>query len=266
MVEVGGALDVALVWKVGAQPTDDAILFAGLFDETGRRWAQIDEHPLGPLYPATDWLVGSKVRTPLRIQVPAGTPLGLYQLEVGWYRFVDGQPVWLPWMSGERLVLGEVEVVAPEDWRALANPEATYSADVNIGEDVRVLGFDAPVLEVRPGDALRLEILWLALEDGPEAAPPVLQLKDGAGQVLAEVASAPVGGRAPLASMVAGQTVRDPVTLELPGHLAPGVYDLVVGRRRAGGSWLPVRRGPFPLGPTYPLATIRILEQKAPVE
>ena len=122
-VEVGGALDVALVWEVGAQPADDAILFAGLFDETGRRWAQTDEHPLGPLYPATDWLVGSKVRTPIRIQVPAGTPLGLYRLEVGWYRFVDGQPVWLPWTSGERLALGEVEVVAPEDWQALAHPE-----------------------------------------------------------------------------------------------------------------------------------------------
>jgi len=265
-VEVGGALDVALVWDVGAQPADDAIVFAGLFDETGRRWAQADEVPMGPLYPATDWLAGSKVRTPMRMQVPAGTPLGLYRLEVGWYRFVDGQPVWLPWTSGERLALGEVEVVAPEDWQALAHPEAIYSVDVDIGEDVRVLGFDPSVLEAQPGETLRLEILWLALEDGPEAAPPVLQLKDDASQVLAEVASAPVGGRAPLSRMMAGQTVRDPVALELPGHLAPGVYSLVVGRRRAGGSWLPVRRGPFPLGPTYPLATIRILEPKAPVE
>ena len=202
----------------------------------------------------------------MRIQVPAGTPLGLYRLEVGWYRFVDGQPIWLPWTSGERLALSKVKVVAPEDWRALAHPEATYSVDVDIGEDVRVLGFDAAVLEAQAGETMRLEILWLALEDGPEAAPPVLQLRDDAGQVLTEVASAPVGGRAPLSRMMAGQTVRDPVTLELPGYLAPGVYDLIVGRRRAGGSWLPVQRGPFPLGSTYPLATIRVLGQKVPVE
>ena len=105
---------------------------------------------------------------------------------------------------------------------------------------------------------------WLALEDGPEAAPPVLQVTDEGGQALAEVASATVGGRAPLSRMVAGQTVRDPVALELPGTLLPGVFDLVAGRRRADGSWLPVRRGPFPLGSVYRMATIRILEQMAP--
>jgi 4-amino-4-deoxy-L-arabinose transferase-like glycosyltransferase len=263
-VEVGGALDVALVWEVAAPPADDAILFAGLFDETGRRWAQTDEHPLAPLYPASEWRVGTMVRTPVRIPVPVGTPLGLYRVEVGWYRFVDGQPVWLPWMSGARLLLGEVEVVAPEAWQALAHPEVAYSVDVTIGEGVRLIGFDAPVLEARPGETLGLDILWMATEDGPEAAPPVFRLEDDAGQVFAEVASAPVGGRAPFTRMMAGQAVRDPVMFELPGRLAPGVYNLVVGRRRAGGSWLPVRRGPFLLGSTYPLATIRVLEQQVP--
>ena len=207
--------------------------------------------------------MGSKVRTPVRIQVPPGTPLGSYQLEAGWYRFVDGQPVWLPWTSGNLLSLGEVEVVAPEDWQALAYPEATYSVGVDIGPDVHLLGFDAPVLEAQPGSTLRLDILWLALEDGPEPVPPVAQLRDDAGRVFVEMASAPVGGRAPLARMVAGQTVRDPVALKLPSDLAPGVYNLVAGRRRADGTWLPVRRGVFPLGSVCPTATVRILEQEA---
>jgi hypothetical protein len=123
-VGVGDSLDLALVWEVGAQPADDAILFAGLFDPTGRRWAQTDERPLGPLYLAKDWAVGSVVRTPLRVQVPTGTPLGAYRLEVGWYRFENGQPVWLPWTSGNLLSLGDVEVVAPADWQALSSPLA----------------------------------------------------------------------------------------------------------------------------------------------
>ena len=259
-VAVGGAVDVAPVWEVEAPPAEDAIVFAGLFDETGRRWAQTDERPLGPLYPAKDWPAGSVVRTPLRIAVPPGTPPGPYRLEVGWYHFVDGQPVWLPWTSGERVLLGEVAVAAPEDWQALAQPAVTYSAGVAVGPDVRLLGFDGQGFEARPGDSLLLEVVWQALVDEPEAAPAVFQLVDGAGRVLAEVASAPVGGRAPFAQMEAGQTVVDPVALELPGNLAPGVYDLVVGRRRADGSWLGVRRGPFPLGTTYPLATIRVVE------
>jgi hypothetical protein len=77
--------------------------------------------------------------------------------------------------------------------------------------------------------------------------------------VLAEAASAPVTGRAPFVALAAGQTVRDPVSFALPGELAPGVYNLVLGRRRPDGVWLPVKRGLFPLGSTYPLATVRAL-------
>jgi len=260
-VEAGGALDVAPVWQVGAPPAADATLFAGLFDETGRRWAQADEHPVGPLYQAADWPPGATVRTPVRVAVPVGTPLGPYRLEVGWYRFVDGQPVWLPWTAGDRLVLGEVEVTAPQDWGVAAHPEVAHAAGVTIGEGVRLLGFDAPVLEVYAGEALELEALWLALVDGPEAAPAVFRLVDRAGNAVMEAASAPVGGRAPFSQMAAGQVVRDPVTLEAPGDLAPAVYTLVVGRRTAGGDWLAVRRGPFPLGDTYPLATVRVPER-----
>jgi hypothetical protein len=259
-VPVGGALNLALVWQVDAPHAGDATLFAGLFDEMGRRWAQADEHPLGPLYLVTDWVAGSGVRTPVRIQVPPGTPPGVYRLEVGWYRFEDAQPIWIPWESGQRLLLGEVAVVAPADWKALAQPTFAYSVGVELGESVRVLGFDAESFDMYRGGALRLDVVWLALEDGPQAALPVFRLEDDAGQVVAEVVSAPAEGRAPLAAMREGQTVRDPVMLAVPGHLAPGVYDLLVGRRRADGTWLTVRRGPFPLGSSYPLATIRVVQ------
>jgi hypothetical protein len=259
-VPVGSALDVVLVWQVDAPPAGDATLFTGLFDETGRRWAQADEHPLGPLYLVTDWVVESRVRTPVRIQVPPGTPPGVYRLEVGWYRFEDAQPVWVPWESGNRLLLGEVQVVAPADWKTLGYPSFEYSVGMELGKGVRMLGFDAEAFDVYRGRALRLDVVWLALEDSPQAAPPVFRLEGDAGLVVAEVASAPVGGRAPLAVMQEGQTVRDPVILSVPVHVAPGVYDLVAGRRRADGTWLAIRRGPFPLGSSYPLATIRVRE------
>jgi mannosyltransferase len=264
-VEVGGALDLALDWQVSeaqgdtTAPGKDDLLFAGLFDESGRRWAQTDERPLGSLYPAVNWPKGAVVRTPLRIVVPPGTPPGRYRLEVGWYHFVDGQPVWRPWTSGDRLVLGEVEVVAPEDWDALPLPEVAQPVHLTVGEGVRLLGFDAPSLEGYPGETLDLDLFWQALEDGPEGGPAVLQLQDDAGQVLAEWSSAPVGGRVPFAQLMAGQAIRDPRPFTLPGDLAPGVYNLVVGRQRPDGTWLPVRRSPFSLGTTYPLATLRVL-------
>jgi len=259
-VEPGRPLDLALVWRVGAPPKEGAILFAGLFDDQGQRWAQTDERPLGSLYRPADWPVGERVRTPLRLPVPPGTPPGRYQVTVGWYEFVDGQPIWLPWEGGDRLTLGEFEVMAPADWAALPLPNMTYPVQVTMGEGVQFLGFDARTFEGKPGDPLPVDLYWQALEDNPEAGPAMLQLTDDAGTVLAKSASAPAGGRAPFGRLAAGQTVRDPRQVYLPADLAPGVYNILLGRQRADGTWHPVRRGPFPLGSSYLLATVRVLE------
>lgn len=266
-VEVGGNLDLALLWTVDASPvgasisslTDEATLFAGFFDLEGRSWAQTDERPLGSLYPVGAWSQGAVVRTPVRILVPPGTPPGSYRLEVGWYRFVNGQPVWLLWTSGERVYLSEEEVVAPAHWSALALPEVAQPVHVSMGEGIGLLGFDALTLEGYPGEVLQVDLFWQASEAGPEAGAAVLQLQDDSGHMLAESSSAPVGGRVLFTGLQAGQSVRDPRSLTLPAGLPPGVYNLVVGRRQAGGSWLPVRRGFFPLGSAYPLATVRVL-------
>jgi mannosyltransferase len=259
-VEVGGALDLALAWRVGRAPPADALLFAGLFDPAGGRWAQVDERPAGTLYPSSAWPPGSLARTPLRLPIPAGTPPGSYAVEVGWYRFQDGQPVWLPWSLGDRLVLGQVQVVAPSaGWASLPSPEVSHRAGVSLGHGVRLLGFDAPRLEGRPGDELPLVLYWQAEEDQPQPGSPVLQLARDGGQVVAEQVATLAGGRATFGHLEAGQVVRDPQTLVLPAGLEPGVYNLRLGRRGPDGSWLPVRRGPVPLGQGYPLATVHVL-------
>ncbi len=262
-VPIGGEVDLAPVWRVALPLRDDAILFAGLFDEGGQRWAQTDERPLGSLYPAATWPVGSVVRTPLRLAVLSGTPPGRYWLEVGWYHFVDGQPLWLPWAGGDdRVVLGEVEVVAPVDWRSLPLPDVTYPARVALGS-VQFLGFNASSLTARAGEGLCLDLFWQALQDSPEQGAAVLRLSDDAGHVLAEASSAPVEGRAPFPRLSKGQVVRDPRCFTLPADLAPGVYSLSLGRRQPDGPWLAVRRGALHLGEVYPLATVHVQKEDA---
>jgi 4-amino-4-deoxy-L-arabinose transferase-like glycosyltransferase len=256
--EVGSALDLNLVWRVGSPSEDNAYLFAGLFDQDGTRWAQTDERPFEPLYPAREWAPGAEVRTPLRVLVPAGTPPGRYRLEVGWYHFVDGQPVWIAWTTGERYYLGEIDVTAPADWKNVARPSVAHELGVSIGEGVRLLGFNAPMLEGHPGESLPFELVWLAAKESPSQGLAVLKLGDDSGNTLTEISSAPVGGRLPFSAMEAGQVVRDPRTLTLPPEALPGTYTVAVGRRDPEGNWLPIRRGPFPLGSTYSLATIRV--------
>jgi hypothetical protein len=167
--------------------------------------------------------------------------------------------VWLPWRGGDRLLVDHVDVVPPAaGWASLSTPQPSYSAGVNLGQ-VRFLGFDAPVLEGQPGDALAVDLYWQGREAQAEAAPGVLRLVDGEGVVVDEWASAPADGRAPFPALAAGQVVRDPRTLSLPATLEPGMYELELGRRTAAGEWLVVRRGPVSPGPVYPLATVRVL-------
>jgi len=257
---VGGTLDLSLLWQLDAPLGEqESTLFAGLFDEAGQRWAQVDEHPLGSLYPATVWPAGERVRTLLRLAIPPGTPPGRYRLEVGWYQFVAGQPVWLPWDEGERLDLGEVEVVAPPDWGALPRPAMAQPMAVEMGPGVSFLGFTAPVLEASPGAELAVDLFWQAEVDAPEPGAAVLRLASDSGAVWSEVAAAPVAGRVPFASLAAEQVVRDPRTVALPASLPPGVYSLSVGRQRPDGTWLIARRGLFSLGQTYPIASVRVL-------
>jgi hypothetical protein len=265
-VAAGGTLDLAAVWRAGdapagSSPLADAYLFAGLFDDEGGRWAQADARPAGPLYPAASWPAGAQVRTPLRVDVPVSTPPGDYRVALGWYRFEAGLPVWLPWPDGHLFTAGQVRVVPPAaGWANVAAPEPAFPAGVDLG-GARLLGFDAGTLGAAPGDVLALHLLWRApgVSRLPlAAAPAVLQLVDGDGAVVAAWASGPAGGRAPFPGLAPGQIVRDPRWLALPGDLAPGVYDLYLGRRTPDGAWLPVRRGPVALGPRYPLATVRV--------
>ncbi|MBN1136457.1 MAG: glycosyltransferase family 39 protein [Anaerolineae bacterium] len=252
-VAVGEAFDLALVWRVQAAPAAGAILFAGLFDADGQRWAQADDRPLGSLMLPSAWPAGGLVRAPLRLHVPPGTPPGRYRLEVGWYQFVDGQPDWLPWTAGERLLLGEVTVAAPEDWQALPLPAMDYAGGVTIGRGLELVGWSAPSFAGRPGDSLPLDLFWRVLGEAPEVGMAVLRLSDNAGHVFAEEAP---DGRI---SLAAGQVIRDPRSVDLPASLAPGVYNLVLGCRSPDGSWLPVRRGLVGLGLAYPLATVRVV-------
>lgn len=258
-VTVGGVLDLAPVWRVESPLREEAILFAGLFDAQGRRRAQTDERPLGSRYPVTAWPPGETVRTPLRLAVPVGTPPGEYQLQLGWYTFVEGQPLWLPRNDGQRqpYQLGPVRVRAPADWAALPPPEVAYPAGVTLGS-ARLPGFEMVSMEANPGGSVAVDLFWQAERDGPEAGPVVLQLADDAGRVWAEESGPPAGGLAPFVGLEKGQVVRDPRILTLPEDLPPGVYNLRLGRRRPDGAWLPVRRGPITLGTTYPLATVRV--------
>jgi hypothetical protein len=259
-VPVGGAADLQLVWRVGDVPADGRILFAGLVDDTGRRWGQTDVQPAGSRYPVESWQPGATVRTPLRVSIAPGTPPGRYRLEVGWYRFVDAQPVWIPWESGNLLAAGDVVVSAPADWWALPVPAVQETIGATVGEHLRLVGVNARDWQVRPGDSVQLEVVWQAISTTEETAETVYFLTDDAGRVFVESATVPLGSASKWLGLEPGQAVRTPGSLPVPEGLPAGVYNLALGRRQRDGSFLPVRRGVFELGTTVPIGTVHVIE------
>jgi mannosyltransferase len=259
-VPVGGAADLDLAWRVGEMPVDGRILFAGLVDDAGRRWAQTDVRPAGSVYRVESWQSGVTVRTPLRVPVAPGTPPGRYRLEVGWYRFVDGQPVWLPWTSGNLLFAGDVVVAPPDDWWTLPVPAVQESIGVTVGKGLRLVGANGSDWQAKPGESLQVEVVWQALGPQAEPAETVLLITDDAGSVLAESATGLPGPGATLDGLESGQAVRVIESFGVPETMPSGTCNLVLGRRRDDGSWLPVRRGVFSLGATIPIGTVHVVE------
>jgi hypothetical protein len=156
-------------------------------------------------------------------------------------------------------MLALVEVLAPADWDALPVPGPDITANVQVGPGLQLLGWDPGNLEGLPGDRVGGDLYWQAQHDDPEAGQVVVQLVTDAGVVLFEATSPLAGGNARFVDLDANQAVRHPIWVGLPPDLEPGVYTLRLGRRRADGTWLQVKRGRLDLGPTYDLATIRVV-------
>ncbi len=115
VVQPGEKLTVKLYWYVQKAPGDDRRVFLhlNLPDDSGRV-AQNDQTPLLGYYPTTQWEAGQIFADEYRVEIPAGTPPGRYEVTAGMYHpdplqnlsVLAGPNTW----PGDRMVLGEVEV------------------------------------------------------------------------------------------------------------------------------------------------------------
>ena len=109
---------------------------------------------------------------------------------------------------------------------------------------IRLHALAAGPLEVRPGEALRLQFGWLATLDLDEAYAVSLQVVDEGGLVWADRRSGPCAGWCPTDSWQAADFLRDRHAVLIPPGTPPGSYHLQVAWVPAdGGAPLPVETG-----------------------
>lgn len=116
----GGNLPVSLFWDMDVPPPADYSMFLHLCQDCESPPAAGDDGPpLEGYLPTSTWLPGSPARDDRAIALPADLPPGRYTLLLGVYRPDDPSPnarltvVGAGAVGDGRLVLGEIEIVAP---------------------------------------------------------------------------------------------------------------------------------------------------------
>jgi len=90
----------------------------------------------------------------------------------------------------------------------------------------------AGVLCFKPGDALQVTLFWETLAPVDVDYTVFLHVRDGQGKTLAQRDNQPFDGLYPTSQWQPGESIAQPLVVELPGDLAPGSYSLYVGLYR----------------------------------
>jgi 4-amino-4-deoxy-L-arabinose transferase-like glycosyltransferase len=115
-VQAGTPLTVDLHWQALGDLDKDYTVFVHLVGgynpaTGGPVWAQDDSWPLAGGHPTTRWLPGQVVVDRHVVEVPEGTPPGVYQIHVGLYDALTGERLSVADADQERIVIGEIELI-----------------------------------------------------------------------------------------------------------------------------------------------------------
>jgi hypothetical protein len=114
-VQAGKPLAVDLHWLALERLDKDYTVFVQLIGgynpaTGGPIWAQDDSWPLAGGHPTTRWLPGQVVVDRHVLDVPEGTPPGVYQLYVGLYDALTGERLSVLDADPDAIVIGEIEL------------------------------------------------------------------------------------------------------------------------------------------------------------
>jgi hypothetical protein len=228
-------LDLTLYWQA-QQPLETVYSsFAHLIDEQANLYAQKDNlHPGAA--PTTTWRPREYDVDRHLIEIPAGTPPGIYWIEVGLYnpnngaRLLRANPP-----AGEppdRMLIGPLTLATPLSPPTIADLQIKQSLEKHWAQGVTLLGFTTANDRLPSDDFLRVALFWRADVSALTTLHPLkgtlmtLRLVDAQGKAVATQHSEPSNNRYPTARWHSGELVRDNRALWIPKTLPNGTYRL----------------------------------------
>jgi len=236
-IQPGEELELTLYWQVLKRPAEDYSLSFRLLDEEGTRWSQTDIIPFNGFYPTSRWDPGKVVAQSISIPSPYASPPGRYKWELKLYSPSTWQELEVFDEKGASLdqggSIGEVELATTPS-TLLPEIPIEHPRREEFGRVVRLVGYDLADREWQAGEALRLDLYWENLAQRGEEYWVVLQLLDGAGNVLRQ-------GSCPLGHFPADTIVKRRYELVIPSGASGQRCSLVIKvESPASGASLPV--------------------------
>ncbi len=220
--EGGKSTSLTLAWRVLKQPPGDYRLRLELRDVSGALVAQGTFDPAGPAYPTSQWEPGEVVRGWYDLLLNGRALAGEGQLYVN---LVDpaGQPLW-----PESVPVGPLGVAGPQRIFELPG-QVQHPLRVDLGGQVRLLGYHVAERRVKPGDTIHLTLYWQAQKLMDVSYTVFVHLLDESGQMRGQVDTLPVGGARPTNSWLAGEVTVDTYKVTVAPDAPPGRYTFAVG-------------------------------------
>jgi hypothetical protein len=225
-----GDLYVILTWHAVSDAEADYNVYIKVKDQHGSVWGQVDRLPLGGVLRTDKWTPGAFIRDEYRLRLQPGTPPGDYTLEVGMYRFDNGQ------VLGVAPAVAGVTVTAPSGPADASLPEKTTGLSWSPTPELNLLGYRLEDVRLKPGEETMLRLYWQpkqALKSGYELD---WRLVNAAGaeayratEKMNEVLST---GKWP-----AGHILAQPLLLHNLGSIPAGDYKLEASLRRLNDPW-----------------------------
>ena len=234
-VQPGDELSVFVYWQNLEIVNANLIMFNQLYDADNNLWASFD-HILPPYYGGTIlWVPGEVVQDGYTIPIAPDAPDGIYTLRVGLFLGMgDNAWVSLPLVddNGQALeinyaTLGPIRIGDPPARVLAVDPNPSYPRDDNLGDVIKLKGYD--LARTPKAQELALTLYWESLASTHQNLTTFVHLLDGNGQIIAQKDSPPAGGLYPTSVWDMGDIVKDEIVLAVPDSGSTGDYTLRVG-------------------------------------
>jgi 4-amino-4-deoxy-L-arabinose transferase-like glycosyltransferase len=237
-VHLGESVYLALYWQAQQDLDEDYNVVIGLRGGRGNVWPLWSDHPVHGTYPTLNWTAGEVIKDRYGLTIGQDVPAGDYELELMLLNRATYEP--LTASSGlPTISLGHLTVEAWE--RQFTVPAIQHPLEVNLGNQVELLGYDLDRALAKPGESLHLTLYWRALTAMDASYTVFTHLLDGESRIWGQRDSVPKAGTYPTTLWIEGEVVADEYEIVVKPDAPPGQYVIEVGMYLAqSGQRLPV--------------------------